>query len=366
MSLFTALASGYIRTHTFRQLGPEGHNISVERSISGVEIKHHNLDLRADDDDDPDTIRWKKAVCKGDELLDAMAGDERRAGQWFRTPKESGDSEYQDFSKDQFSIVKKESNTSIGELAKWGYGDAAWDDYYDLDASLPIKKALAGLGVDTRTIKEDGHNRCMQLEHEVEVAVDGTTYTPTAAYFTTVFNPVEGVIIAWGSYGTRYMGLQQKPPVTVLPKLQSWSDIAWLQWAKIAGEKAKDLRFVFRSPVANTEAQWLISRAFRLSGKELSIWPGVEFDMTTAEGKAILSSPNGAGVAYLLFTHKRHLGRKTISKVTVFADDGKKQPRPPSLIYHVVDAPPMESEGEKSAVKRIDSVLERLAKYFVY
>jgi hypothetical protein len=99
MSLFTALASGYIRTHTFRQLGPEGHNISVERSISGVEIKHHNFGARADDDDDLDTIRWKKAVCKGGELLDAMAGDEKRAGQWFKTPKESGESEYQDFSK---------------------------------------------------------------------------------------------------------------------------------------------------------------------------------------------------------------------------------------------------------------------------
>jgi hypothetical protein len=121
-----------------------------------------------------------------------------------------------------------------------------------------------------------------------------------------------------------YQGSKQKPPITVLPRLRGWSDIAWLQWVEIAGENAKNLRYVLRSPVAKTEAQWLINRAFQLSSKELKTWPGVDFDMATDEGKALLSSPNGAGVAYLLSTHKRHLGRRTISKVTVFADDGKK------------------------------------------
>ncbi|KAF1917613.1 hypothetical protein BDU57DRAFT_537270 [Ampelomyces quisqualis] len=260
-----------------------------------------------------------------------MAGDEKRAGNSFKPPKESGESDYQ--------------NTN--DLKKWGYGAAAWDDYYDLDASLPIKRVLAGLNVDTRTLSEGGNNRCMQLEHKNEVTIDGTTYQPTAAYFTTVFNPTEGVIIAWGSYGAKYQGSKQDPPINVLPKLQNWSDIAWLQWVQIAGDMAKNLRFVFRSPVANTEAQWLISRALERSGKQLSTWPGVEFGMDTDEGKAILSSPNGSGVAYLLLTHKRQLGRKIISKVTVFADDGKKQPRPPSLIYHVVDVPLEEPEGEK-------------------
>ncbi|KAF2832660.1 hypothetical protein CC86DRAFT_401412 [Ophiobolus disseminans] len=81
--------------------------------------------------------------------------------------------------------------------------------------------------------------------------------------------------------------------------------------------------------------------------------------MDTDEGKAILSSPNGAGVAYLLFTHKRQLGRKTMSKVTVFADDGKKQPRPPSLVYHVAGAP---TEGDQSSVKRSEKAEAMLAR----
>ncbi|KAF2832661.1 hypothetical protein CC86DRAFT_401413 [Ophiobolus disseminans] len=126
-----------------------------------------------------------------------MAGDEKRAGNWFNTPKDSGESEYQDY-----------------------------NDYYDLDASLPIKKALAGLGVYTKTLREGGDNRCMQLEHENEVTIDGKKSTLTGAYFTTIFNPKDGMINVWGSYGARYMGSQQKSSVTVLSKLQSWSDIA--------------------------------------------------------------------------------------------------------------------------------------------
>jgi len=366
MGLLTAVHRS-IRTHTFRQLGSERYNVSVERSISGTKTHDRIFDSRADDDD-TDKERWHKAVCKGGELLDAMAGDEQRAGNWFKVPKDSGESEYQDYSMLLLVIPGSHGRRSIlkptlGELEKWGYGAAAWDDYYDFDVSLPIKQALAGLGLDIRTIQESGNNRCMQLEHEVEVTINRITYTPTTAYFTTVFNPIEGVIIAWGSYGARYQGSKKKPPITVLPKLQSWSDIAWLQWAKIAGENAKNLRYVFRSPVANTEAQWLINRAFQLSSKELSTWPGVEFEMTTDEGKALLSSPNGAGVAYLLFTHKRQLGRKTISKVTVFADDGKKQPRPPSLVYHVVDAPPLEGEERKDVMRNSDSALEDLPRY---
>jgi hypothetical protein len=96
MGVFTAVR-GFIRTHTFRQLGSERYNISIEQSASGAKPHHRTFDARADEDADKE--RWNKAVCKGGELLDAMAGDERRAGNWFKVPKESGESEYQDYSK---------------------------------------------------------------------------------------------------------------------------------------------------------------------------------------------------------------------------------------------------------------------------
>jgi hypothetical protein len=76
--------------------------------------------------------------------------------------------------------------------------------------------------------------------------------------------------------------------------------------------------------------------------------------MDTVEGKAILKSPNGAGVAFLLSIHKDVLGRKTDSKVTVFEDDrasrlrrvdGKEKPKPPGLVFHIVDVPESAAGG---------------------
>lgn len=42
---------------------------------------------------------WNDAVYKGSKLLDAMAGDERRAGSLLNPPKESGEAEFQNYSK---------------------------------------------------------------------------------------------------------------------------------------------------------------------------------------------------------------------------------------------------------------------------
>jgi len=48
-------------------------------------------------DDDVDQTRWNEAICKGAGLLNAMAGDEKTAGSRFNPPRESGESEYQDY-----------------------------------------------------------------------------------------------------------------------------------------------------------------------------------------------------------------------------------------------------------------------------
>jgi hypothetical protein len=44
--------------------------------------------------------------------------------------------------------------------------------------------------------------------------------------------------------------------------------------------------------------------------------------MTTDEGKAILGSPNGRGVAFFLYQHKNILGIKTVDSVTIFSTTG--------------------------------------------
>jgi hypothetical protein len=148
------------------------------------------------------------------------------------------------------------------------------------------------------------------------------------------------------AYGARHEGFLKNPKITVLPKLQNWSDLMWLQWMNEAEDQLAGLRYVLRLRIFNKDAEWLIGRALRQAKKEVVVWPGVEFSMETDEGKVILASAHGSGVAYLLFTHKRKLGRRTISNVTVFAEDGGNFIKPPSLVYQVVDVLPSQKKDE--------------------
>lgn len=65
---------------------------------------------------------------------------------------------------------------------------------------------------------------------------------------------------------------------------------------------------MLNSPVENTASQFLIKRALDNKQGALETWPGMEFNMETDEGKAILGSPNGYGIPYFLITHKNQLG----------------------------------------------------------
>jgi hypothetical protein len=51
--------------------------------------------------------------------------------------------------------------------------------------------------------------------------------------------------------------------------------------------------------------------------------------------QALLGSPNGFGVAYLLFTHKQQLGMKKVSKVTVFSQKNQDGDDAWHLVWYI-------------------------------
>lgn len=82
-----------VHTYTFRQIGRARSNFSNEHTAT----TYARLKTKTEDHE-VDKARWDKAVCKGARLLAAMAGDEKRAGNSFKPPRESGESDYQDYS----------------------------------------------------------------------------------------------------------------------------------------------------------------------------------------------------------------------------------------------------------------------------
>ena len=96
-----------VHTYTFHQLSRARGNFSVGRTVTT-----NNKLISRGEDVDADKARWEKAVCKGAQLLSAMAGDEKRAGNSFKPPRESGESDYQDYSKSLQSIRRHRKSTS--------------------------------------------------------------------------------------------------------------------------------------------------------------------------------------------------------------------------------------------------------------
>ena len=147
-------------------------------------------------------------------------------------------------------------------------------------------------------------------------------------------------MIGWGAFSPAYMGPKQNPPVTTVPALKTWSDISYLQWSHLPSPAP--INYIIKSPCENSDTQAIVARALKNTGGTLETWPGTTFSMTSDEGKAILGSPNGFGAGYLLVQHKSQLGNRVVEKVQVWMDDGKKQPRPPSILFYVKAQAPLD------------------------
>jgi hypothetical protein len=135
------------------------------------------------------------------------------------------------------------------------------------------------------------------------------------------------------------MGLKQKPPVTKLPELKQWSDVIFLQWSRLhfGTQLMRNIKYIIQSPCENVITQRIVAHALARRNQKLQRWPGIAFTMASEEGNAILGSPSGYGVGYLLAQHKRFLGRKCVEKIVIFMDEGIWQPRPPSLLFYLED-----------------------------
>jgi hypothetical protein len=83
---------------------------------------------------------------------------------------------------------------------------------------------------------------------------------------------------------------------------------------------------VFRATITNTASILIAEGALQTIGETTWIpWADhVEFGIDSDQAKAILSSPNGGGVAWFLINHKAQLGLKTIKSVSLWAADSEE------------------------------------------
>ncbi|KAF2728424.1 hypothetical protein EJ04DRAFT_569550 [Polyplosphaeria fusca] len=268
---------------------------------------------------------WDKQVCKGGLLLDMMGkSNDDEAGKLFNPPREHAASDFQDFPND---------------FKKWGYSFV--DQTQELKKNLAhddLDKVFKDLGVshqedqwvgtrvwhvtDPDAAEKDKDN----IDHQTYV-VDGKTYRSSGADYSFAVNPNDGVLIIFDSFSPTIMGTHRTPLLSGdgLPSMQRLCDIVWGLWATQAD--GHDLKYIIIQDIMNWLTLGINREAHNRKGEQDDPWPGVEFSTDSDEGKALMASPNGYGVAYLLIQHKKQLGKyRKVSKITMYDTRGDDEP----------------------------------------
>lgn len=158
-------------------------------------------------------------------------------------------------------------------------------------------------------------------------------HTNPSAHFHTAIDHDAGLLVAV----VTEVAEQTRPDVPV-PDLKHWSDIAYLQWTDPSiSQGTRELKFVLRSRIENKDTMSVVERIVRDCGGSATGQRSFTWDMQRDEAKALLGTPNGSGVAWLLAQHKEQLGHKTVDEVTLFWDEECSLTGPPSLLFQLGD-----------------------------
>ncbi|KAL8768244.1 MAG: hypothetical protein Q9209_005474 [Squamulea sp. 1 TL-2023] len=148
---------------------------------------------------------------------------------------------------------------------------------------------------------------------------------PTGGYYHNRIITAGHAIIAVKNYSSKFKALDRP-----FPQLNRWSDVVWLSWLTETGSAARNLKYIIRSNIVTRSTRDVLEyiRGARQDDMQLP-WPGVTYDpQTTREGKALLATSHGQGIAYLVGDHSDVLERKmpvarvfTVSSEEIYEDE---------------------------------------------
>ncbi|KAF2852926.1 hypothetical protein T440DRAFT_553262 [Plenodomus tracheiphilus IPT5] len=243
----------------------------------------------------PQELLYKKACQKGHMLKQLMQADDIKAGHMLTPHQPTATSKFLDHH----------------DLDRWGYRPMVYSPYLQ----VTIECALDNIGLSAADVTPVCHKHDKSLSRFQQVIV-----------------PSQGMIIAYDNVSPTSISKKVPKPDFDLPDLKQWSDIAYLQWKLQAPDPTK-LKYVIRYQINNAETNTIADMVNFEQDTELQAWPGRTYDVKSQVGEALLGSPNGSGVAYLLAQHKEQLGHKTVSRITMFHGVWESM----VLLFHIED-----------------------------
>ncbi|KAI9668125.1 MAG: hypothetical protein M1821_000945 [Bathelium mastoideum] len=277
------------------------------------------------------------------------------------------------------SLVKSGAKL-VSRMKKGPYGESKWK-YEDLkkqgwkqedsnklpfldgpDPRVHLAKTLKELKVSDKDKKQGGQNDYQvlrldrdRLPKDLQDLVQGI---PNHGNFENAFNPQDGVLLCHLNFRPKtstYAGPKKGNVDIPGPELVNWSDLIFLQWeyfAKKANCNPRGLRYVFRSRISNQHTQRIIEHAVIRASINISsgpqasissspgIWPGLSFSTDSDEGKALLATQNGKGVALGMIDRPGIYRDRIVGSIQVFMDEPTPESRSPSrpcMLIHIVD-----------------------------
>ncbi|KAI4246623.1 MAG: hypothetical protein L6R42_009855 [Xanthoria sp. 1 TBL-2021] len=153
-----------------------------------------------------------------------------------------------------------------------------------------------------------------------------TGVPPTLAQYYTYILSQACAIITTVAYSPSSLladyGIKPQDIPTRLPAVHRASDVLWLVWQSYQPHPSKFRYFAVERTV-NTVTEPLMDEIFQARRGTVDVpWSKrLTFDLSSEEGKALLASPNGVAVVWILMNRAEVLGRRWV-RVSIFNPGG--------------------------------------------
>ncbi|KAL9011178.1 MAG: hypothetical protein Q9173_003952 [Seirophora scorigena] len=232
-------------------------------------------------------------------------------------------------------------NMFVGEVFRESDLDAAWfwDDEEDFRLSPNLRPALDELGIP----HDDEDVQHVEINQNIEFKIGNLEFPPTGGRYHNAYIPAgpKSTIIAQRNFAPRRLAA----PGQKIPALHRWSDVVWLAWTLTAGREDRgQLRYIVRENITTKLTRRIMEYIKRARpDTDFLPWPGRLYDAATSdEGKALLATPHGVGVAYMLGDHADALGGRRYPAVCIFTaptrEEGREEKNDYYMIWELRDA----------------------------
>jgi hypothetical protein len=133
-------------------------------------------------------------------------------------------------------------------------------------------------------------------------------------------NVAAGLVIPYYVFSPRHEATTNNIKGELVPFAQ-YSDVLFLEYSKLCGRakaEVSSLKYLLFNNIENPNTWSTVLKVLmnKNDGKmDIPIWPGAEFSLNEARGKALLGTQIGAPLAWMLIQHKQAFGAKSVVKV---------------------------------------------------